>query len=397
MRYDFDRIIDRCDTNSSKWDNCGTLFGRDDVLPMWVADMDLPCPEPVVRAIKERAAHPIYGYTFPSAELYQAIVDWNQRHYGWAIKREWIVFTAGVVNGLYSAIKAFTHPGDEIVVQPPVYYPFSAAIKNTGCQVLHNQLRLSGGRYEMDFDGLRALFRGRTSFPPRSPKIKMLILCSPHNPVGRVWTADELRTLASICRENGVILVSDEIHCDLLLYGSKHTNTSTLSPEIESNTITLNSVSKTFNLAGMHTSYVVIPNPVLRRKYVEQRAGNCAGNLFGYTAIEAAYREGDDYLAQLNTYLQGNMDMFIDGVRTRLPGVEAIEPEGTYLAWLDMRGLGLNAQELEHLIRQKARLAFDDGWAFGPGGEGFQRVNLACPRSYVAEALDRLEGALKGL
>lgn len=393
MQYHFDQIVERRGTNSTKWDNNKTLFGRDDVLDMWIADMDFPCPEPVVRAIRERAEHPIYGYTFPSNGEYEAIIGWCQRHYGWPVKREWVVYTAGVVNALYTAVRAFTHPGDEVVVQPPVYYPFNAAIRNTGCQILYNPLKLVDGRYEMDIDGLRDLFRGRTSFPARSPKIKMLILCSPHNPVGRVWTVEELQAVAEICLEHNVILVSDEIHCDLLLYGNKHTVTSTLSPEIQANTITLMSGSKTFNLAGLATSYVVIPNDRLRRKYQEMRAGACSGNLFGHIALEAALRDGDDYLRQLLTYVQGNMDLMQAGI-ARLPGMEMIKPEGTYLAWVDMRGLGMDIQGLQDFVRNGARLALDDGYAFGPGGEGFQRFNLACPRSYVQEALDRLEGAV---
>jgi len=393
LQYHFDQIVERRGTNSTKWDNNKTLFGRDDVLDMWIADMDFPCPEPVVRAIRERAEHPIYGYTFPSNGEYEAIIGWCQRHYGWPVKREWVVYTAGVVNALYTAVRAFTHPGDEVVVQPPVYYPFNAAIRNTGCQILYNPLKLVDGRYEMDIDGLRDLFRGRTSFPARSPKIKMLILCSPHNPVGRVWTVEELQAVAEICLEHNVILVSDEIHCDLLLYGNKHTVTSTLSPEIQANTITLMSGSKTFNLAGLATSYVVIPNDRLRRKYQEMRAGACSGNLFGHIALEAALRDGDDYLRQLLTYVQGNMDLMQAGI-ARLPGMEMIKPEGTYLAWVDMRGLGMDIQGLQDFVRNGARLALDDGYAFGPGGEGFQRFNLACPRSYVQEALDRLEGAV---
>ncbi len=403
MRYDFDQIIERRGTNSSKWDNNLALFGREDVLDMWVADMDFRCPEPVVRAIGERAKHPIYGYTTPHNGLYEAIIEWNRRRYGWQIKREWIVFTAGVVNGLYSAIRAFTHPGDEVVIQPPVYYPFSAAVKNTGCQVVYNHLRLVEGRggrdaqYEMDFDGLRELFRGRTSFPARHPKIKLLVLCSPHNPVGRVWTADELRTLAEICIENNCILISDEIHCDLLVKGVEHTTTATLSPEIERNTITLNSASKTFNVAGLATSYVIIPDADKRRRFIEARAGANSGNVFGYAALEAALREGDEYLTQLRDYLRGNLELFCEYIKTRIPRLKVTHPEGTYLAWVDMRGLGMSVDELSDFVRNRARLALDDGYAFGPGGEGFQRFNLACPRSIVREALDRMEKAVNAL
>jgi cystathionine beta-lyase len=394
MRYDFDKVIERRNTNSSKWDRMGQLFGRDDLIPMWVADMDFPCPEPVVEAIKRRAEHPIYGYSVPPDSLYEAIIDWAWTHYGWKVRREWIVFTAGVVNALYSAIKAFTHPGDEVVVQPPVYYPFMGAVRNTGCQVAGNQLRLEAGRYEMDFDQLEGLFRPATTFPARSPRIKVLVLCSPHNPVGRVWTRDELARLAEICLKYGCVLVSDEIHCDLMFSGSRHTVTATLSPEAEEGTITLMATSKTFNLAGLGTSYAIIPNAAWRRKFIEIRAGHSSGNLFGYAALEAAYRHGQDYLDQLRAYLDANLEYFAGRLAAEMPEVKLIRPEGTYLAWVDMRGLGLDPLALSGFIRNEARLALDDGYAFGTGGEGFMRFNLACPRSMVKEGLDRLGRAL---
>lgn len=395
MKYDFDTLVDRRQTSSSKWEQNKELFGREDVLDMWVADMDFPCPAEVVEAVRRRAEHPIYGYTFPPASLYEAIVERLDRFYGWKVKKEWIVFTAGVVNGLYSAISAYARPGDEVVVQPPVYYPFYGAVKNTGCQVVYNPLKFDGGRYTMDFEGLEELFRPRTSFPARVPRLKALILCSPHNPVGRVWTRDELASLGCICAGHDCVLLSDEIHCDLLTEGAHHTVTATISEEIAQNTITFMSASKTFNLAGLGTSFVVIPNDRLRRDFTRARAGHNSGNVFGYLALESAFRYGDDYLAQLRAYLAGNLRFFTDFLETRLPELKLIRPEGTYLGWVDMRGLGLGPAELQDFIRNKARLALDDGYAFGPGGEGFQRVNLACPRSIVVEALDRLEKAVK--
>ena len=395
MEYDFDRVIERRGTSSVKWDLNDVLFERDDVLDMWVADMDFPSPEPVLAAIRERAAHPIFGYTFPHAGLYEAIIDWNRRRYGWEVEREWIVCTAGVVNGLYNAIRSVTRPGDEVIIQSPVYYPFAAAVKNCGCQVVHNRLVLRDGRYTMDFDALRDSFATRTTFPAHRPRIKALILCSPHNPVGRSWTAEELRTLADICLENDCVLISDEIHCDLLVKDVTHTATATISPAAAANTITLHSASKTFNLAGLGTSYVIIPDARRRRAVREGRTGG--GNLFGYVAMEAAFRHGEEYLAQLLTYLRGNLDLFREGLRRHQGRLQLIEPEGTYLAWVDMRGLGLDQDELTSFIRNQARLALDDGYAFGPGGEGFQRFNLACPRSIVREALRRLDGALAEL
>lgn len=397
MRYNFDQVTDRRNTNSVKWDSDVALFGRPDLLDMWVADMDFPCPEPVVEAIKQRAAHPIYGYTFPPESLYEAIVDRVHRYYGWRIKKEWIVFTAGVVNGLYTAVEAFSHRGDEVVVQPPVYYPFYAATRETGRQVLENPLKFDGERYTMDFEGLARLFQGRTTFPAHTPKAKMLILCNPHNPVGRAWTPEELRELGRICAENNCLILSDEIHCDLLVRGSRHTVTATLSPELEQRTITFMSASKTFNLAGLATSFVIIPNDSLRREYVFRRAGQNNGNVFGYVALEAAFRHGDEYLTQLREYLTGNLEYFMDYVATRIPRIKVIRPEATYLAWVDMRGLGLDNEELQRFLHEEARVAFDDGFVFGRGGDGFQRVNLACPRSIVEEACSRLERAINAL
>lgn len=397
MKYDFDQLIDRRGTSSSKHENNLAMFGTDDVLDMWVADMDLPSPEPVVKALQQRAAHPVYGYTFPPSSLYDVIVQRMERLYGWKIKREWIVFSAGVVNGLYSCVQALTHPGDEVVVQPPVYYPFYAAAKHNGCQIIHNPLKLENGRYVMDFDGLEQLFVGQASFPVRAPRIKALILCSPHNPVGRAWTAEELTRLAEICLKHNCVIISDEIHCDLLTDGVSHVATSSLSEQIEQQTITLMSGSKTYNIAGLATSFLIIPNASLRRRFVELRAGRNGGNIFGLVATEAALRDDDDYLAQLNAYLDENRQFFYHYIRTRIPKLDVVEAEGTYLAWVDMRGLGMEPLQLQSFMRQKARLALDDGYAFGPGGEGFQRFNLACPRSVLEEALRRLEQAVNTL
>ena len=335
--------------------------------------------------------------TFPGDGVYEAIIDRMDRLYGWKIKREWILFNAGVVNGLYSAVQAFSHPGDEFIIQPPVYYPFYSSIEKNGCKILYNILQENNGRYEMDFDGLEELFQPRTTFPTRTPRIKGLILCSPHNPAGRVWTPEELTRLANICLENDCLILSDEIHCELLAKGVKHTPTATLSPEIEQQTITFMSASKTFNVAGLSTSFVIIPNEKLRRQYSNLRAGRNSGNMFGYVATEAAFKYGDDYLEQLREYLDGNRQFFADYIHKHIPRLRVIDSEGTYLAWVDMRALGMDPQELQRFIREEARLALDDGFAFGPGGEGFQRVNLACPRAIVEEAVKRLEKAVNAL
>jgi cystathionine beta-lyase len=393
---DFDRVIDRRGTASSKWDLLGKLFGSEDLLSLWVADMDWPSPDAVVEAMRRRLDHPLFGYTHATAPVIEAIVGRLDRRFGWRVRPEWVVITKGVVNALYGLIRAFTHPGDEVVVQPPVYYPFYHAVQNCGCRPLENHLVLDGGRYRIDLDGLEASLRGSTSFPSRTPRARMLLLSSPHNPVARVWAPEELRRLAEICAARDCMLVSDEIHADLVLDGFRHTVTATLDPRIEQGTITLMSASKTFNLAGLDTSFAVIPNDGWRRTFLARQEGHGA-NIFGLVALEAAFRHGDDYLEELLRRINANMAFFIDDIERRVPPLTVIRPEGTYLAWVDARGLGLAPRDLQAFIRRKARLALDDGFAFGPGGDGFLRVNVACPRPILAEAIDRLERAVAGL
>lgn len=397
MQYDFDKVVDRRNTNSSKHDNNVALFGREDVLDLWVADMDFPAPAPVVEALKQRVEHPIYGYTFVPESLYDAIISRMDRLYGWKIKKEWIVFNAGVVNGLHSAVNAFAHPGDEIILQPPVYHPFYAAIKQQGCQVVHNQLLENDGNYTMDYEGLENLFQVAGGYPTRSSRIKALMFCNPHNPVGRVWTKEELQRMADICVKHDCLIFSDEIHCDLLAPDVEHTVLATLSPEIEQRTITLMSASKSYNVAGLATSYAIIPNAKIRNRFLDARAGNNSGNFLGMIATEAALTKCDDYLEQLRAYLHANYQYFAEFIATRLPQLRVSKLEGTYLAWVDMRSLGMEPLELRDFIRNKARLALNDGFIFGPGGEGFQRFNLACARSVVEEALLRLEQAINQL
>jgi cystathionine beta-lyase len=373
------------------------MFGSEDVLDLWVADMDFACPEPVVRAMRERLEHPLFGYTFPAASLLEAIVERMHREFGWKIKKEWIVFNGGVVDGLYSTLHAFTHPGDEVIIQPPVYYPFLGAIKNTGAQMLANQLKNVNGHYTMDVDNFASHFVPRTSFPLRVPRVKAFILCSPHNPVGRVWNPGELKAVADICVANDCLILSDEIHAELLLKGHKHTVTAMLSEEIADKTITYMAGSKTFNLAGLGTSFAIVQNDKLRKEYVASRAGRNSGNLMGMIALEAAFRYGDPWLHQMRDYLQGNYEFFKSFVETRIPQLKVTNLEGSYLLWVDMSALGLGPLDLQKFIREEARLALDDGYAFGAGGEGFQRFNLATPRSILREALERLEKAVKAM
>ena len=399
MRYDFDRIIDRRNTDCIKHDRNTAFFGTEDVLAMWVADMDFPCPEPVLEALRRRLDHPVLGYSFAPDSLYQAIIDRMQRLYGWAVKRDWISFTPGVVDGVHAAVRALARPGDGLIVQPPVYFPFFSAVTDSGCQIVNNPLRLDGGRHVMDFDDLARSFTPDGSFLGKPRRIEGLILCSPHNPVGRVWTADELRRLGEICLANDCVIVSDEIHCDLLVGGAVHTPAASLSPELAQKTITLMAPSKTFNLAGLAASFAIIPDSGLRKRFQRARAGGGGVNVLGLVAMEAALRDCDDYLAQLNAYITGNVEYFAGAV-AGIPGLLLVPPggpEGTYLAWVDMRELGLDDEALKDFMLRKARIATSYGAMFGAGGEGFQRFNLACPRSVVEEAVLRLKAAVAAL
>jgi len=396
MDYDFDAFIDRSGTHSAKWERTEQMFGSRDVLPMWVADMDLPVPEPVMEALRRRLEHPLFGYTFPPDSLYEAIIERMRRYYSWEVDREWITFTPGVVNALHIAIDSQTVPGDEVVVQSPVYYPFFSAVKNCGCQITNNQLRYDGTGYTMDLEGLCAHLEPSTRFPLRSPRVRALAFCSPHNPVGRVWSRHELEQVAEICLQNDCTIISDEVHCDLLVDDVQHTVTSTLGPEVQRRTITLMAPSKAFNLAGLAASFVIIPDPQMRRQFSAAAAGHGKVNTMGLVAMEAALRDGDEYLRQLNTYLRHNIEYFSERV-SEMPGLRVVRPEGTYLTWVDMSGLGMDDGQLRDFMINDARIATDFGFAFGPGGEGFQRFNLACPRSLVREAVQRLAGAITSL
>jgi cystathionine beta-lyase len=399
-RYDFDTEIDRRGTHCIKWEYTqsetdptqmvptGMFFGPDRHLPLWIADMDLPCPQPVVDALAARARHPIYGYTNKTDDYLQAVVGWMRRRYGWEIASDWICTAPGVVPALAHIVRAFTAPGETVLVQRPVYYPFSLVAELNGRVAVSNSLIYENGRYRMDFDDLEA--------KAADPQARMLILCSPHNPVGRVWTRGELARLGEICLAHDVLVVSDEIHADLTLPGCQFTSFATLSPEFERRSITCTAPSKTFNLAGLQTSNIIIPDADLRARFAGAllSSGLLGNNAFGAVALEAAYNHGEDWLAQLLDYLDGNRRFLEAFVAARLPAVRVVPTEGTYLAWLDCRGLGLDAAALQHLMRDEARVYLDEGPLFGPEGEGFERINFACPRALLAEALERIAAAV---
>jgi len=390
MPHDFDRMIDRSGTDALKWSVRRQFTGVPDVLPMWVADMDFETAPAVRRAVLERAEHGIFGYPVRPDSYNRAVVGWMKRRFGWEIRKGWIAFTPGVVPAVHFAVQAFSHPGDKVVLQPPVYHPFKRAVENNGRRCLLNPLKIENGRYIMDLEGLEQAVDGRT---------RMLILCSPHNPVGRVWTREELEGLADICLRNQILIISDEIHADLVLKGHRHTPTATLSPEIADITVTCTSPNKTFNIAGLGMANNVISNRFLRDRF--QNAVSAAGiglaNLFGIAATEAAYNGGEAWLEDLLEYLESNFEFLKNRMGERLPGIKVFPLEGTFLAWLDFREFDLNDKQLKDLLLKKGKIWLDEGPKFGVGGEGFQRINIACPRTVLEDGIERIAKALADL
>jgi cystathionine beta-lyase len=382
MKYDFDRIIHRENTNCVKFDLRKAYFGREDVIPMWVADMDFPVPPFVEEAVRKRAGHPIYGYSIIPDSYYEAVMAWQSRRYGWELKKDWILFSPGVVTGLNVIVQAFTDPGDKIIIQPPVYQPFFTCVENNDRKLLLNRLVEKDGAYTIDFDDLENKMKEGA---------KMLIICSPHNPVSRCWKREELEWLGAKSIEHRVIVVCDEIHCDLVLEPHRHIPLASISEEISRNTITCIAPSKTFNLAGLYSSSIIITNDSLRRRFIYAAEKiHLSANIFGITAAEAAYREGDIWLAELIKYLKSNITLVKDYLAARMPEVTVSPPEGTYMLWLDFRKLGFSAPDLKKLLIEKAGLGFVEGPTFGPGGDGFQRMNIGCPRVTLELALERL-------
>jgi cystathionine beta-lyase len=388
MTFDFDTILDRRRTGSYKWDFCERAFGEKDVIPMWVADMDFAAPPAVVDALKARAAHGAYGYPMVSKSFWMAFSDWVKRRQGWEVGRNEMTLLPGVVPALSLCVQAFTRPGDKIVIQTPVYHPFYAAVENNGRRLVRDPLSFDGGRFTMDFDHLKSLDDART---------RMIILCSPHNPVGRVWTLEELGRLAGIAAAGDWVVVADEIHGDLILPGHRFMPFASISKEAAARTVTLTAPSKTFNVAGLSTAVAIIGNPRLKALFDSQlqSAGLTMGNVFGLAAFEAAYREGDAWLDALLVYLAGNSEFAVGFLAEKVPGIKLIVPEGTYLGLLDCRGLGLEQAELDRFFLREAKVYFDPGPRFGDELRGFQRINLGCPRPLLREALERIERAVR--
>lgn len=390
MRYDFNTVIERRGTCSLKWDVAETMFGSRDIIPMWVADMDFRTSEPVIQALRKVADHGIYGYATRLPSYYESFIGWMKRRHNWDIKREWIEFTPGVVPSLNLAVRALTAPGDEVIVQTPVYYPFFKAINYNGRTMLDSPLRLDSGHYVMDLDDLRRKI---------TPRTKLMLLCSPHNPGGRVWTVPELTALGELCIRHGIIVVSDEIHSDIIYRGFKHTVFATISKEFAQNSVTCTGVSKTFNLAGLNTSNIIIPNENIRNRFHHETlaCGINLPNLFGIAAVEAAYRYGESWLEQLLDYLEGNLDYLTNYIEERIPSIKVIRPQGTYLAWLDCRSLPISGERAKNFMPAEAKVGLEEGTIFGAGEIGFWRMNFACPRSLLKQALERIERAVNNL
>ncbi|MCP4756952.1 MAG: pyridoxal phosphate-dependent aminotransferase [Proteobacteria bacterium] len=398
-QYNFDEVVSRKNTNCAKWDAASFLFGDNDVIPMWVADIDFPLAKPITDALQKRTEHAFYGYPLPSPfSAVEAVIQRMKKKFDWDVESEWIVFVPGVVPALYAAVKAYTDPGDSVLLQGPVYYPFWSAIEENGCHVANNQLKLTHGRYEIDFENLESQFFPKERMMPYSPRVKMMILCSPHNPVGRVWTEEELVKMGEILIKNKAVMVSDEIHCELLFNNAKHVPFAKISREFEQNSVVCMAPSKTFGLAGLGASVLIIPNKELRGRFNHGRGRIMSGvNIFGMVALEAAFRHGDEWLEQFMAYLHQNLDFLTDYIEKKIPKIKVIKPEGTYLIWLDCRELGMDAMALKEFMNKEARVGFDHGFAFGPSGAGFERINIACPRSLLAAALNRIETAVNQL
>lgn len=385
--YNFDKIIDRSNTNAIKYDARERIFGRNDVLPLWVADMDFEVAPEIAEAISKRAEHKVFGYTLRDSEYYQITQNWIKKRYKWEVSKDHISFSPGVVSALAMALLAFTKPGDKVIVQSPVYFPFFSTIENNGRRVLNNQLVDKGDTYEMDFEKLASQIDNET---------RMMYLCNPHNPVGRAWTHDELKKLSEIAQKHNIIVVSDEIHSDIIFSGHVHTPFASVSDYAAQNTITCMAPSKTFNLAGLSTSLVVIENEQMLKTYNYMIDSFHIGltNPFGLTALKAAYTKGENWLDELLVYLEKNRDFVYDFVQDELPGIKAYKPEATFLMWLDFRDLKFTQTQMRQLLVHKAKLGFSEGAIFRDGGEGFQRLNFAIPTTLLEQALHQLKKAL---
>ena len=388
--WNFDKPTGREGTDCIKYDRREEIFGAKDVIPMWVADMDFNTPDFIVESLQKRLDHPIYGYSFRPPEYFQSMIRWIKSRHNWSVEKEWISFCPGIVPALNFCTLAFTQTGDNIIVQPPVYFPFFSAAESHGRNLIYNRLTESEGKWEMDFDSLTRVIDSKT---------KMIIISNPHNPIGRVWTPDELNHLANICLKHNIVIISDEIHCDLVLPGFTHTPMASLSKEIAENTVTLIAPSKTFNIAGLSTSSVIIQNPVLRKSFnrIVENLHIGSGNIFGNMASIAAYSYGHEWLDALLDYIDNNVEFVKDYCSKMIPEIIPVQPEATYMIWLDCRKLGMSGKDLLNFFVTKAGVGMNEGSTFGPGGEGFMRMNLGATHQTVIRAMEQIEKAVASI
>ena len=384
--YDFDKLVQRRGSGCLKWDQ-----GDADTLPLWIADMDFETAPEIKERLRLRLEHGVFGYPMMFENFYGSACSWMERRFGFRPDRSWCTFSPGIVSFLHFLCRGFLQPGDKVMLQAPVYQHFSGAARKNGLEVLENRLRIENGRYEIDFEDFEA--------KAKDPATKVFFLCNPHNPGGRMWTREELMRMGTICLENGVLVVADEIHCDLVYkhHGKKHVPFLSLSPEIAMNAITCMAPSKTFNLAGLQTSILFIPNPELRQRYAAllDTLGILRPNLFGITALPAAYENGEPWLEELLDYLEGNLSFFRSWMKENLPQVKMMEPDASYLVWMDFRALKVDSRQLHDLLLKEGKVWLEEGYIYGECGEGFERFNLACPRSRVEDGLNRIKRCLE--
>ena len=389
MKYDFDKVIDRKGSSCVKFDLLKQVYGRDDLIPLWVADMDFETPDFVVDAIRERLDHPVFGYASEHPDHWPSIIDWQKSRNGLEIDREHLAFIPGIVKGIGMAVNVFTEKGDRIIIQPPVYHPFRLVPENNGRKIVWNPLKLVGDIYEMDFEHLESVIAG----------CRMLILSNPHNPAGVAWDSDTLRRLADICAVHDVLVISDEIHSDMCLFGKRHIPFASVSDTARNISITFAAPSKTFNIAGIVSSYCVVPNDELRRRFfgwIHAKEMDAAG-IIPPVATAAAYRNGAEWLSQMLEYVEGNISFIEDFCSSYIPSIKPMRPDASFLVWLDCRGLGLSHDELISLFVDKAHLALNDGAMFGPGGEGFMRLNVGTGRAVLETAMKQLAEAVSSI
>ncbi len=408
MFCNFDEIVNRKGTDSFKWDKAKDRFGRDDIIPMWIADTEFRTDQRIIDAIKTRAEHGVFGYTFRSKSYYDSIIKWIKNRYKWDVKNEWITFSPGIVPALSMCVTSFSHPGDKIITQTPVYPPFYSVVEHNGRKLIKNKLKIINNRYVIDFEDLNKKMRIKNTYFTSKlndleckfdSSIKMLFLCNPHNPTGRVWTREELLKIGEICLENNIIIVSDDIHSDIVYKDYKYIPIASLSKEIENITVTCISPGKTFNLTGLATSSIIIPNEKLREKFNRtlDTLELDGGNVFGTLTAEIAYTYGEKWVDNLLQYLEQNLNYLINFFNNNIPDIKPIKPEGTYLVWLDCSKLGLKGTELMDFFVNEAKIGVNPGFTFGVDAENFVRINIGCSIKQLEKALLSLETAVKKL